>query len=58
MYQCLESLDVLSVEGLSDFINELKTAIDIEPTRKGVKAQKVSLRKSTIYSYLRKIIKY
>ncbi|XP_049878015.1 baculoviral IAP repeat-containing protein 6 isoform X2 [Pectinophora gossypiella] len=42
LYQCLQSLDVLSIEGLSDFINELKNSIDVEPVRKGVKAQKWS----------------
>ncbi|KAG7298094.1 hypothetical protein JYU34_018862 [Plutella xylostella] len=42
LYQCLQSLDVLSIEGLADFINELKYAIDAEPVRKGVKAQKWS----------------
>ncbi|XP_053613474.1 baculoviral IAP repeat-containing protein 6 isoform X2 [Plodia interpunctella] len=42
LYQCLQSLDVLSTEGLPDFINKLKNAIDAEPLRKGVKAQKWS----------------
>ncbi|XP_028176769.1 baculoviral IAP repeat-containing protein 6-like [Ostrinia furnacalis] len=42
LYQCLESLDAHSIEGLSDFITELKNAIDAEPVRKGVKAQKWS----------------
>ncbi|KAL4711749.1 hypothetical protein ACJJTC_015815 [Scirpophaga incertulas] len=42
LYQCLQSLDAHSIEGLTDFINELKTAIDAEPVRKGVKAQKWS----------------
>lgn len=41
LYQCLQSLDVLSIEGLADFVKELKDAIDAEPVRKGVKAQKV-----------------
>lgn len=44
LYQCLQSLDQHSIEGLTDFINELKTAINIEPARKGVKAQKVGYR--------------
>lgn len=42
LYQCLQSLDAHSIDGLLDFINELKNAIDSEPVRKGVKAQKVS----------------
>ncbi|XP_063387363.1 baculoviral IAP repeat-containing protein 6 [Cydia fagiglandana] len=42
LYQCLQSLDVHSIEGLTDFINELKNSIDAEPARKGVKAQKWS----------------
>ncbi|XP_026725777.1 LOW QUALITY PROTEIN: baculoviral IAP repeat-containing protein 6-like [Trichoplusia ni] len=42
LYQCLQSLDAHSIEGLTDFINELKKSIDIEPVRKGVKAQKWS----------------
>ncbi|KAI5632912.1 inhibitor of apoptosis domain-containing protein [Phthorimaea operculella] len=53
LYQCLQSLDVLSIEGLADFINELKNSIDAEPVRKGVKAQKwstvtISLPQSTV----------
>ncbi|CAB3246353.1 unnamed protein product [Arctia plantaginis] len=53
LFQCLQSLDALSIEGLSDFINALKNAIDAEPVRKGVKAQKwstvtVSLPQSTL----------
>ncbi|CAK1583350.1 unnamed protein product [Parnassius mnemosyne] len=52
LYQCVQSLDVHSIEGLSDFINALKSAIDAEPVRKGVKAQKwstvtISLPQST-----------
>ncbi|XP_050551225.1 baculoviral IAP repeat-containing protein 6 isoform X3 [Spodoptera frugiperda] len=42
LYQCLQSLDAHSIEGLTDFINELKNSIDAEPVRKGVKAQKWS----------------
>ncbi|PZC74551.1 hypothetical protein B5X24_HaOG207685 [Helicoverpa armigera] len=42
LYQCLQSLDAHSIEGLTDFINELKRSIDIIPVRKGVKAQKWS----------------
>ncbi|XP_013170740.1 PREDICTED: baculoviral IAP repeat-containing protein 6 isoform X4 [Papilio xuthus] len=42
LYQCLQNLDVNAIEGLQDFVNALKTAIDAEPTRKGVKAQKWS----------------
>ncbi|XP_059058319.1 baculoviral IAP repeat-containing protein 6 [Achroia grisella] len=42
LYQCLQSLDAHSIEGLSDFVNELKNSIDAEPVRKGVKAQKWS----------------
>ncbi|CAH0728119.1 unnamed protein product, partial [Brenthis ino] len=42
LYQCVQSLDAHSIEGLADFINELKNAIDSEPVRKGVKAQKWS----------------
>uniref|UniRef100_A0A2A4K910 UBC core domain-containing protein n=1 Tax=Heliothis virescens TaxID=7102 RepID=A0A2A4K910_HELVI len=42
LYQCLQSLDAHSIEGLTDFINELKNSIDVEPVRKGVKAQKWS----------------
>ncbi|XP_072930156.1 dual E2 ubiquitin-conjugating enzyme/E3 ubiquitin-protein ligase BIRC6 isoform X2 [Epargyreus clarus] len=53
LYQCVQSLDAHSIEGLSDFINELKSAIDAEPVRKGVKAQKwstvtISLPQSTL----------
>lgn len=43
LYQCVQNLDAHSLEGLTDFINELKNAIDSKPARKGVKAQKVSL---------------
>ncbi|XP_075983137.1 BIR repeat containing ubiquitin-conjugating enzyme isoform X3 [Anticarsia gemmatalis] len=42
LYQCLQSLDAHSIEGLTDFISELKNSIDAEPVRKGVKAQKWS----------------
>ncbi|RVE55239.1 hypothetical protein evm_000137 [Chilo suppressalis] len=42
LYQCLQSLDAHSIDGLTDFINELKNSIDAEPVRKGVKAQKWS----------------
>ncbi|XP_061384581.1 baculoviral IAP repeat-containing protein 6 isoform X3 [Danaus plexippus] len=42
LYQCVQSLDPHSIEGLGDFINELKNSIDAEPVRKGVKAQKWS----------------
>ncbi|XP_047034012.1 baculoviral IAP repeat-containing protein 6 isoform X2 [Helicoverpa zea] len=42
LYQCLQSLDAHSIEGLTDFINELKRSIDVIPVRKGVKAQKWS----------------
>ncbi|CAH4031478.1 baculoviral IAP repeat-containing protein 6 isoform X1 [Pieris brassicae] len=53
LYQCVQSLDAQSIEGLQDFINELKTAIDAEPVRKGVKAQKwstvtITLSQSTL----------
>ncbi|XP_052743953.1 baculoviral IAP repeat-containing protein 6 isoform X2 [Bicyclus anynana] len=42
LYQCVQNLDSDSIEGLADFIEKLKFAIDIEPVRKGVKAQKWS----------------
>ncbi|XP_037876101.1 survivin-1 isoform X3 [Bombyx mori] len=42
LYQCLQSIDAHFIVGLSDFITELKSAIDAEPVRKGVKAQKWS----------------
>ncbi|KOB77776.1 putative survivin, partial [Operophtera brumata] len=42
LYQCLQGLDANSIEGLTDFVAELKNALDIEPVRKGVKAQKWS----------------
>lgn len=41
LYQCLQGLDANSIEGLTDFVTELKNALDVEPVRKGVKAQKV-----------------
>ncbi|XP_047537096.1 baculoviral IAP repeat-containing protein 6 [Vanessa atalanta] len=42
LYQCVQSLDAHSIEGLTDFIKELKNALDSKPVRKGVKAQKWS----------------
>ncbi|CAK1549545.1 unnamed protein product [Leptosia nina] len=42
LYQCVQTLDAHSIDGLSDFIKALKKAIDSEPVKKGVKAQKWS----------------
>ncbi|XP_069360568.1 baculoviral IAP repeat-containing protein 6 isoform X2 [Maniola hyperantus] len=42
LYQCLQNLDSDSIEGLADFTKKLKLAIDAEPVKKGVKAQKWS----------------
>ncbi|XP_041968992.1 baculoviral IAP repeat-containing protein 6 isoform X2 [Aricia agestis] len=42
LYQCVQGLDTHSIEGLGDFLVELKRSIDVEPVRKGVKAQKWS----------------
>lgn len=46
LYQCLQGLEgggpSTNLEKLAEFVKELKTSIDAEPARKGVKAQKVS----------------
>ncbi|XP_068618996.1 baculoviral IAP repeat-containing protein 6 isoform X2 [Battus philenor] len=52
LYQCIQNLEAHSIQGLPDFINALRSAIDSEPIRKGVKAQKwstvtISLPQST-----------
>lgn len=51
LYQCLQSLDVTSIDKLQDFVKELKNSIDAEPARKGVKAQKVSLQLEMFTSF-------
>ncbi|XP_039757629.1 baculoviral IAP repeat-containing protein 6 isoform X2 [Pararge aegeria] len=53
LYQCVQNLNSDSIEGLADFTKKLKSAIDAEPVRKGVKAQKwstvtISLPHSTL----------
>ncbi|GBP88983.1 Baculoviral IAP repeat-containing protein 6, partial [Eumeta japonica] len=61
LYQCLQSLNPLSIEGLSDFVKELNDAIDREPARKGVKAQKwstatIQLPQSTVRSVMTTVV--